>query len=231
MEIIENIEENIIDLPCTNAKIGYADVLKLSFGKKLFYENSKLRNAFYGQIEISIETFSWRILKDELIVCGSSDDYKNAENGLKKIIGKKIVALKTENNSIQITLDTNYKIEAYKSTVEDDDLIFIDIEKGLSKSNYVFNGKEWKNYINPGLSKEELELNAFSELTNSRWKTKTPKTTSKNQCKNCDYYIELSGRFYFWDYGVCANKKSDYDGNVVNVNSSCENYSIERRSE
>jgi hypothetical protein len=29
------------------------------------------------------------------------------------------------------------------------------------------------------------------------------------------------GEFYFWDYGICSNEKSQHDGKLVNVNSGC----------
>jgi len=225
MEIIEDIKKRIIGLTCSNAKIGYADVLKLSFGGELFNKTSKLENKLCAKIEISIETFSWRLTNDTIIECGSSDNYKNAENGLKKIFGKKVISIIAESNNIQIVLDNNYTLEAFKSTVENDDLIFIDIEKEGLKKNYVFNGAKWRNYTNPGLSKSEVELNEFSKITDNRWKTKTLITTSENHCKNCSCFLELSGRFYFWDYGVCANGSSENDGKMVNVKSSCENYS------
>ena len=70
-----------------------------------------------------------------------------------------------------------------------------------------------------------------SENTVKRWKDIVPAKSFNNHCRNCTYYLSTSGRFYFWDFGICSNGKSVYDGKVVGVKSSCENYSFNLNDE
>jgi len=231
MSIKQKIKNSIVGLKCIQVKIGYADVVKLDFGEKVYFENSKLENKYYGEVSVSIETFNWRILSEQKVICGSSDNYKNAENGLSNLIAKKVIEIDTEINDFKIKFENNLELIAYKATAESDDLVLIDIEKNNENDNFVFNGIEWKDYVNNGLTKEELALDSYSKLTTERWKSNLPKIGIENFCENCSSFIEIAGRFYFWDYGVCSNKKSEFDGKITNVKSTCEYYLNEFENE
>ena len=227
MNIKQKIENSIVGLKCIQAKIGYADVVKLDFGKKIYYKHPKLQEKYYGEVSVSIETFNWRILNEQNVICGSSDNYKNAENGLSNLIGQKVIEIETKPNDLKIRFDNNLELIAYKSTVEKDDLVFLDIENSNGIHNFIYTGTEWEIYVNNGLSTEELALESFSKKTTERWNLNVPKIGNNNFCKNCSYFIEIAGRFYFWDYGVCSNKKSEFDGKITNAKSTCKYYSKE----
>ncbi|MFN4249842.1 DUF3027 domain-containing protein [Deinococcus sp.] len=47
----------------------------------------------------------------------------------------------------------------------------------------------------------------------------------ETQCEFCAYYINLSGEFKF-DWGVCSNKISPFDGRVMFEHDGCE-YHVE----
>ena len=104
-------------------------------------------------------------------------------------------------------------------------MVYIDIENNDGIYNFVYKGTDWEIYVDTGLNPEEYVLDIYSKKTAERWSLKVPKTGNDNFCKNCSYFIEIAGKFYFWDYGVCSNKKSEFDGKITNVKSTCTYYS------
>ena len=227
MDILKKINNSITELKCIQARIGYADVVKLDFGKKIYFKHPSIKSKYYGEVNISIETFSWRLINEQDVICGSSDNYKDAENGLNKIIGKKVIEIKTKINDFAIKFENGFELTAYKATTEKDDLVFVDIENNNKKDNFVYSGINWENYVNNGLTKDEIALDSFSEKTTERWNSRIPKIGNDNFCENCSYFLEMAGRFHFWDYGICANINSDFDGRITNVKSTCKHFSDE----
>lgn len=49
----------------------------------------------------------------------------------------------------------------------------------------------------------------------------------ERSCHRCAYYIPLRGVWYFWDYGLCTNPSSPFDGRVTNVGRGCTEYAAE----
>lgn len=219
---IPEILTKIIGLECCEAKIGYAGVLKLGFGEKVFYTHKLLEGVFHGEWDISSVTSAWRMVKDGKLICGACESEEESDLFLNILVGKKISNI-IQPSPMDITFEFSNGITL---------LIF-----GQSRSNNIlevlapgdisleFCEGKWieSSSIEPreGLSDEELIQSNFSENCHRRWETLVPKKQKENQCRECVFYRPISGRFYFWDYGLCSNNESDFDGKVVAVSSGC----------
>lgn len=71
------------------------------------------------------------------------------------------------------------------------------------------------------LSEIESVLNELSEGCNKRWEEQIPKNNADEKCDDCFYFRGINGYFYFWDYGICSNGESPYDGKLVGCMSGC----------
>ena len=85
---IEDFFQPIKDLPCCRKHAGEHKSLSLGFGKKTFHHDDTLHNSYYGEWEIGTYSASWRIVKEDRIVCGSGDpvdSYKELNERIKTI--------------------------------------------------------------------------------------------------------------------------------------------------
>jgi len=64
---------DIFGKPCCRQRVGRENSLSLGFGKKIFHEKNLIEE-FYGEWEIGCFHSSWRIIVNNVIVCGGNDD-------------------------------------------------------------------------------------------------------------------------------------------------------------
>jgi hypothetical protein len=70
---IENIISSIYGKKKCRVKVGNSRNLSLGFGEKIFHNNPRLNDKYYGEWEIGTYYGCWRIIKDNKILLGSSD--------------------------------------------------------------------------------------------------------------------------------------------------------------
>jgi len=71
------------------------------------------------------------------------------------------------------------------------------------------------------LTQIEEILSSLSESCHKRWDGIVNQEESASKCDDCFFFRGLDGHFYFWDYGICSNEDSMFDGKLVSVDSGC----------
>ncbi len=225
--MIEKLIREAIGLRCCRAYLGYGGILKLSFGDKIYFEHPKMRSSFHGEFDFHIGTLSWRLLKNDSIITGSYDDPNFIDSKFKDILDREMVDLQILELDLKIVLQENYVIEAFYVSGNPTELIEVYLDK--RKKCITNNGGKWHSIAydipNEGWTEEDQIKDNFSKSTTNRWRQNVPLKSEKGTCRNCAYYLATTGEYYFWDYGLCSNGKSDYDGRVVGVDSYCERFS------
>ena len=202
--------------------MGLSNSLVLGFGEKIYYK-TKYGERFNGEWEIRTIASSWRVNKYEGIFCGDYGEEEEIDKSLKNLLSQKLLNIGYRTSSdIELTLDNGIKVSFYASSSNTSRFeLFIPnniyIEFDATNNWLIKNANE----SGEGLSYKEKLLNAHSEECFNRWEKIIPKCNGENYCHDCVYYRPLRGEFYFWDYGICSNKKSDFDANLVGIKSGC----------
>jgi hypothetical protein len=76
---IEEFLKPMFGKPCCRQRVWRYRSLHLGFGKKIFHGEKNLVDTYYGEWEIGTYYWSWRILKNEKILCGSGDLVKSID--------------------------------------------------------------------------------------------------------------------------------------------------------
>ena len=167
----------------------------------------------------------WRVIKNQDLYCGCYDYNEENDDLLKNLLTLKILdIIQISDFDIEIILEKEYKIVLLGQSIEDTHFGLLapnDISIEFSpKNEWIISGSDTP----LGLSEEEELLDEHSEMCFERWKKIIPESQGKTHCSRCIYFRPLRGAFYFWDYGICSNGKSEFDGKLVGVESSCEHY-------
>ena len=93
--------------PCCRKNVGERKSLSLGFGRKI-YNAPKMRGpAFYGEWEIGTYSCAWRVIKDNIVICGSTDPVDSnveLDSMLNKIDFNCIIQI-SQYNSIDVHVD------------------------------------------------------------------------------------------------------------------------------
>lgn len=214
--------KNLIGLNCCYLRVGYGSNLKIGLGKKLFYKNPKLKGKFHGEWDILSRMTTWRIIKNGKFLCGFDDEIELCNIVLSDLeCGKVTKIVQGSYSDISISFSNDIDIDFFSNSLGDPKLIVI----GGNRVSYelTLNGWEYessdKNFKT--LTDIEAILSVHSEDCSRRWEKNIPQNESVNKCTNCFYFRQIGGYFHFWDYGICSNKESTFDGKVVAFNSGC----------
>lgn len=219
--------DKLIEHICIKAYCGYAGRLKIQFS--IFADLLTILTNDLKEPEWQFETGSaaWRLLENQTLLTGSCDDAEHNDKYLESLIGKKIIEVRNINETdFSLIFQDNFKIETFNHGLDSPLLEFYNTN-GAYFLTLSPHGKWNREPAISGLTDDEELLNIHSEQTNKRWKKIVPTDSFDNHCKDCAYFISISGRFYFWDYGLCSNGKSIFDGKVVGIKSSCSNFDYE----
>lgn len=97
--------------------------LWLGFGQKLFHQNAKLIDPYYGEWEIGTYYCAWRVTKGGQILCGSTDAVDSIEEldfAIKKIAFGRILSLvQSSTFDIRAEFDTGVAID-FLATISDE---------------------------------------------------------------------------------------------------------------
>jgi hypothetical protein len=222
---VPSILNDLVGLACCEARVGFADSLVLGFGEKVF-DNPRRVKEFHGEWQLRTESCTWRIIQNQDMYCGYYGDNEENDNLLNSLLNLRILdVVQISLFDIMFVLEKDYRIFLLAQSRDNSHF-------GIFAPNDVYiefsSAKEWiisKSNIPSGLTEEERLLSDHSELCFERWEKIIPRFKGETHCRECIYYRPLRGEFYFWDYGICSNRKSEFDGELVGVKSGCINYS------
>ncbi|MCP3925609.1 MAG: DUF3027 domain-containing protein [Desulfobacterales bacterium] len=220
--------DSIINLECCRAYIEYGGILVIGFGELVEYEHPKLKNSFHGQWEIRTNVASWRLLNDNKIIAGDYDDDSAIKTEILSLIGAKLksITLQTLNVDAKFEFDNNIVCEIFGISRKDYSwqLLGPNINIEAQPDNkLVMIESDFVGSLDP----DEEKILIHSEACSKRWINIIPEKNHEKYCSDCIYYRALEGQFHFFDYGLCTNAQSSYDGKVVNVGSGCKVYGTE----
>ncbi len=90
---IQKIIASIYGKKCCRVSVGNSKSLSLGFGAKLYHNNPRLKDTFYGEWELGTYFGNWRIVKNSKIQLGSGDEADIISNKIKDIKFQEISAI------------------------------------------------------------------------------------------------------------------------------------------
>ncbi len=222
--------DNLIGLHCIESWCGYAGHLIIDLS--MYPDKLSLLTSNLEEAEWRFETVSaaWRLTSNQIFQTGGYEDAEHNDQRLKLLLGSKVVKVQYNNKTdISIFFDNGFQVDTFLQGEEHPTFELHNRIKGTNELTVLelTTHGEWKEPDDLEYTDEEKLANEHSENTEKRWKDLIPKKSIDNHCRNCAYFLATSGRFYFWDFGICSNGKSAFDGKVVGVKSSCEHFSFD----
>jgi hypothetical protein len=125
-----DIITSVYGKPCCKQRVWRHKSLTLGFGERIFHGNSKLIDNFWGEWEIRTYCNSWRVIKDQKVICGSNDTVDSIEEldaALGQIAFGRILSLTQEASGIDIRarFDTGIIVDFLTTISEDDETVSI----------------------------------------------------------------------------------------------------------
>lgn len=222
----EYVKSKIIETNCWSARLTYPNSLLLDFGKKIEITHPKTGMRYKGEWSIMGEYCFWRVRKNDTVLCSSYLSEEESGPILKELrLGKLIKIDHKTNDDFTFIFENGNSIDYLCATSEDNVISLF----GLNHFCISFNFRDKWNINEKGnnaFNESEEIVNQHSFSCRQRWeKIVPPNLTKSNYCEKCIYYLPLRGHFYFYDFGLCSNSKSLFDGKVVEVKSTCDVFS------
>lgn len=127
-EVLKNIE-NLIGKECCRQRVGRGRSLSIGFGKKRLHGKVNRPDDFYGEWEIGTYIASWRIVQEEIVLCGSQDvvdSLSELDQMLNTIQFGRIAAIKTIGKlDIRVELNNGIYIDFLGCSSEDDEIFHV----------------------------------------------------------------------------------------------------------
>jgi hypothetical protein len=221
--IFDEVRGILISQQSCFLRVGYGSQIKVGLGEKIFYNSPKLKGKFYGEWDIVSDSCVWRVVKEEKILCGYGDEIKYCNEVFESIQLDRIKdILQITPMDFSIVFETGLRID-YLCESTDGTVLSIFDNKNKVVFELTLDGwiKSSSNESFGKLTELESILSQHSEECQNRWEAFISVNESNNQCMDCFYFRGITGGFYFWDYGICSNEKSKFDGKLVNVESGC----------
>lgn len=224
---IPSLLSEMIGKSCCDIRIRHGNVFLLAMGDKIPYDNPRLKDRYHGEWDLMVEDCAWRVLRDGKFVCGSGDDLEVWDSRVQNLMSLKLKdIIQVSAVDISFLFDKGYEISIIGTSQVDNYFTILCPNNFFAQFN---SSGEWiigdSNEPSEGLTPAESILSEHSENCHNRWKDRVPVGTQGRYCSECYFYRPLEGHFYFWDYGLCSNDKSDNDGKVVSVESGCDKFS------
>lgn len=106
--------------------VGRNKSLSLGFGEKVFHNNPRLKNRYYGEWEIGTYYSSWRIVNNNQIVLGSndSDDIEWLNSKINEIEFQEVTAIVNSSAfDVQVVFKNGMRLD-FIATFSDEDETF-----------------------------------------------------------------------------------------------------------
>lgn len=218
-----NLCENLVNKDCCFIRLGYGSKLHIGIGEKLYYENPKLEGKYHGEWDLFSRTYAWKISRDNSILCGNDDDPEFINQILRNLKLGSISHIE-KRNAVDVSLHFSYGIviDFFCCSTDDNQMMIMNNRERAYE--FTIDGI-YEVDINEHfdtLAEIESVLKELSEKCDKRWNELVPKNNSDEKCDDCFFFRGISGYFYFWDYGICSNEESPYDGKLVGFKSGCQ---------
>jgi hypothetical protein len=219
---------NLLNSKIVKVSTSYPDLLVIGLHELINYDHPKLKDLQHGIIEIWSYSGSFRIIKNDKIIYNSYDNEEFDEEIIQFLIGEQILSININNslNDSSINISNNIRIDFLSIS----DTTYSWQISGPNKS-IIISDKEIKIINNNDIG--HLENNQLYDIytasTSKRWNNNLNDNihNKNNKCSDCVYFCKIYGKSYLWDYGACSNEKSIFDGKIVSVESTCDNYTKE----
>ena len=196
------------------------------YGSVLFLELGDLSTVHYGaktlsrgQVGLCIE-WDWRVEDSKAVLFGSSNSRPEIERGIASLKDTTVVSIGIVGKIPELTVEfSNGHILRSMVMTTGSPQWHIRIGAGeyiWPKGISVFSGDSEEE-----VSEREILALDIANTTVERWNI-TERTSPKGSCKNCRSFTYLDGSGALLDYGVCTSEHSDFDRNIVSLNSGCE---------
>ena len=179
MEIqIPNELREMIGLKCCTAKLALDNGLRIEFGNKVLHYHSKLLNKdmFHGEWSLLSTWSSWRVVKNNTIVCSAYDDEEFIESLIKSLLDSKLQnIIQCSNFDFSLVFDNGLTVEffgvsdinyAVEVKCKDGDFFEFKASHGWTKV---------ASTVCEELTRDEAILAKHSEKFNQRWENYIPK--------------------------------------------------------
>ncbi len=201
---------------CTAAEIMHYLNIVLGFGELLEEEGPRGKQTRWTW-EVRSWDGIWRVTKSSRLLFGSGSEESVIAAQLPSLIGLTVERVDAESfkGDLRVYFTDGTTLEIL-GLAADGDLAW-----GIKGP------KQWFSDGAEGaeLTEQAEQLSAHAEACFMRWRETVPMHNKERGCKQCAYYRHLQGAWYFWDFGVCTNARSEYDGKVVNIGSTCDGFS------
>ena len=222
--------DNLIGLYCIESWCGYAGHLIIELSTYPDKLSLLADNMEEPEWRFEIVSAAWRLTSNQIFQTGGYEDAEHNDKKLKSLVGSKVVKVQHNNKTdISVFFDNGFQLDTF---LQGEEYTPFELQKRIKGTDEIkvleltIHG-EWKESDELEFTDEEKLASEHSENTEKRWKGLVPAKSYDNHCRDCAYFLATSGRFYFWDFGICSNGKSNFDGKVVGVKSSCEHFSFD----
>ena len=217
----------MLNLECSQARLGYGGILIIDLGDLIKYDHGTL---FYGKWQVRSYSGMWRIYETSNLVSGAYDDEPILEAAINLLLNRQLISVELSEHSsdARLRFSDSLFVEFMEASSKEDNWEVIGpqvhISFGPGPTPRVSGGDE----ANPGLTPEEARICDHADECAKRWEQIIPPQASvERSCRRCAYYMPLLGMWYFWDFGLCTNPSSPFDGKVANVGTGCTEYAAE----
>jgi hypothetical protein len=148
---VAQIIKQIVGKKCCRKKVGEFKSLSLGFGIKVFHHNPRLNNDYYGEWEVGSYFTTWRVIRDDRIICASRDpvDRDELDAVVKNIeLGNLLSIGEVSNIDVRLYFDSSIMID-FLATISDEEEgyfhifgpenLYVELSKGgvwtIGKSN------------------------------------------------------------------------------------------------
>jgi hypothetical protein len=127
-DILSEINQ-LLGQQCCRKKVGFSKSLSLGFGTKVFHNNPRLNDNFYGEWELGTYNSSWRIIDGQKILLGSTDKFDDFEEFNRRLDQIELGIIKTidcmQNIDIQISFNNGLIVVFFATTSDNDEYFHI----------------------------------------------------------------------------------------------------------
>lgn len=213
-------KKDIIDY--LHSMIGSEMLVRVRYGGILnLILRQDLKNGKTIKWNILSRQCSWRVIHNEYLVCGSEDEIEDIDNALSGLaIGEVTEIIQNGNLDFSLISNNGFRFDFYTNLTWEPQLTINNQEYAfeLTQEGWIEIDKaELKNLYDKTFS----VIDFYSKECTERWSNKVPKIQGTNSCETCFYFRSFGGSFYYWEYGVCSSKNSEYDGKLVSSKSGC----------
>jgi hypothetical protein len=205
---------------------GYGSAIFLELGNLTKEETTRS----YHQLDeacIWLE-LDWRVEKNGKIIFGSSNSCPDIEDGLKQLVGKKILGIEIlgEIPELKINFSEEFRVQTMA-------MVSGDPQWNIRQkdSTYLL----WENCN--AIEKKGDEPGSESSIEEKEYMNLTDKIAKRlgrpiaepmaGTCCKCKFYFPIDSDFALLDYGVCVNELSKLDQHIVRIDSGCSVFLLE----